>query len=256
MTTVQLGFVGQFKANYKNLAQRLSLETQGTFSPDTEDFTKALKQGNYIANVKKNIAVTPTVASMLEAITKSRADASISRIDLISHGTSGFVSLQGNVEVIPSRGGYLHLVNFADDTSGTLLMSRALERGTLEAMAKDDNAKEAFARARSKFTKDAQFHVYTCNAGLLQDAATPLVQLIANAFGAQTFLLCAEMGFRLKESGKWSYHLRYFVTDPATRAQNEKKTDEVDNYRDLDKQTHLDKKTPLIVSATPAKKGK
>lgn len=246
---VQLGFVGQFPANYGDNAQRLSLQKQGNFSPDTVDFTAALIQGKHVG--KKFMATTPSIESMLSAI-KSNPNASISRIDLLTHASPGYVGLRGKVEVAKTTGGYTHRVLFDPDTSGKFLASSDLSRPALEEAAKDDQAKEAFAVARQKFAKDAQFHVYACNAGLAPSAATPLAQLVADAFGVQTFMFLAEMGFHLRENSKWGFHLRYVISgrDPATGLPNMKTTDEVDDYRGLDQMT------PLIVSKSPAAKGK
>ena len=247
MSKVQLGFVGKFPANYKDVALKLSLQKQGNFAPDDIDFAAALRQGKHIE--KKNINTTATLGAILTQIT-AQQNAAISRIDLITHAGTGRVGLKGTVEVRKGFGGYSHEVRFDDDTSGDLLKCPYLERSSLEALPKDDQAKSLFEKARGKFAKDAELHVYACNAGLTEGAANPLVQLVANAFGARTFMFKAEMGFHLKEGGTWGFHLRYLVLgrDPATGAPNTKLTDEVSDYRDLDK---LD---PLIAWATPAKR--
>ena len=246
MSGVQLGFVGKFPANYDSQAQRLSLQKQGNFAPDDVDFAAAIRQGKHIE--KRNLSTTPTLGAMLTQIT-AQQNAAISRVDLITHAGTGRVGLRGAVEVRKILGGYTHDVRFDDDTSGDLAKCPFLERTSLEAIPQDEQFKGLVAKARAKFAKNAELHVYACNAGLTEGAVTPLVQLVASTFGARTFMFKAEMGFRLKENSAWAFHLRFLVKgrDPATGAPNTEKTDEVDDYRDLDNFKSL------IASASPGK---
>ncbi len=236
---VQLGFVGVFPANYENDAQKLRLQKAGNFSPDTDDFTRALKQGKHLS---PNIARTPTLGKILDQI-RSHPDGSISRIDLITHANAGQVGLKGHVEVRKIMGGYTHRVMFDDDGPANLEISN-LQRKILEEIAKDED--ETFAKARRKFAKDGEFHVYACNVGISRDKASPLVQVVANLFGVQVFMLAAEMGFTLKADGTWGYHLRYVLPGRVPSEFSQKLTAEVSDYRGLDAMTEL------IVSARPA----
>ncbi len=243
MSKVELGFVGQFPCDYTDQAQRITLQTQGNFSPDTIDFQAALRQGQHIG--KSNIAVTPTIREMAVRI-KAHGNATVSRIDLITHAGSGRVGLRGRVDLRRTIAGMAHEVHFADaSTSDDLLQSPSLERAAFDEIAKDDQAKRELEQMKNKIAKGGQLHIYACNAGIAADTAEPLVQVIAEALGIQTFLFKAEMGFTLSEGGKWKFHLRFRKggRDPATGAPNTESTDQVSDYRELDKLT------PFIVAS-------
>ncbi len=236
--TVQLGFVGVFPADYESPAKKLSLQRQGSFSPDTDDFIAVLKQCKHIKPeyLKDKKAQTPTIGELLSKI--SRTNGVISRIDLHTHAGYERVGLSGSVWARQVQGVNLHHVYFADDPSGSLLMWPNLERTLLTEMMEDDQAKEALNKARQKFTTDSEFHIYGCNAGIAPAVAKPLGQLIADALRVKTYLFLAEVGYDFKENGKWGFHLRYIVgRDPKTGMPKEELTDVVDDYRDLDKLT-------------------
>lgn len=238
---VQLGFAGLFPADYADDAQRRRLQTARIFYPDTQDFINTLKQGKHTKKIER----TPTLGKMLDQI-MSQPDGSISRIDLITHASPGQVGLKGRVVIKElSIGGYTSHVFFDADGRGDLDISN-LQTNILEEIAKDEGTQEMLQKARRKFAKNAELHVYACNSGISSGRATPLVQVVANLFGVQSFMFTAEMGYTLKADGTWGYHLRYTIPGRLPSDLLVEKTAEVTDYRDLDKMTQL------IVSASPA----
>jgi len=244
-TKRQLGLVGVFPSNLSS-AQKLSFQRKGSFSPDTEDFISALKQCKHIkpADLKDTHPKTPTIGEVLRRIS-SRQDTRISRIDLLTHGAPSFVGLSGRIWVSQALEGTLHNVYFADEPPD-LLGRHSLEQNLFAEMMNDDQALGELKKARH-VAAGAELHIYACKAGIAQGAATPLAQLMADALEVTTYLFLAEVGYDLKEDGKWGFHLRYRTPghDPKTGAPNMQLTDVVDDYRDLDKLTqHITSRSP------------
>jgi hypothetical protein len=252
MAPIELAFLGVFPNPHGkgNVTKKLEAIKKGEWEPDTEDYRNVVSQSKIFRKAlsdnkikfEKGVAECPTVRNFLAAVvdaesSKERPVGGIKRIDLVTHGSKEFISLNG--VIIPGN------VGFAGDNQGARLeiLFHSISETALNTLdGKMENGDQPepgdhfwtnfsnvkktkkwnMADVRKKFAKGAKLVIYGCEIGQNRK----VLQHIANTFSISVGAFKVTINYRFAADQK----IYLSLVEP----EKKKSSKEVLDYRLLD----------------------